>query len=53
MAESAQRQRKEVIPAVAGSDAGAAPEDVGEILARAFIALMREAGLPSGIAALG
>ncbi len=33
--------------------AGAAPEDAGEILAQAFIALMRATGLPSGIAALG
>ena len=33
--------------------AGAAPEDAGEILARGFIALMRETGLPNGIAALG
>jgi alcohol dehydrogenase class IV len=32
---------------------GAAPEDAGEILAQAFIRLMRETGLPSGIAALG
>lgn len=32
---------------------GAAPEKAGEILANAFIALMRETGLPSGIAALG
>jgi len=31
----------------------AAPEDAGEVLARAFVALMRETGLPSGIAALG
>jgi len=33
--------------------AGAAQEDAGEVLAGAFIALMRETGLPSGIAALG
>ncbi|MCC7328008.1 MAG: iron-containing alcohol dehydrogenase [Burkholderiales bacterium] len=33
--------------------AGARPGDAGEILAGAFIALMRETGLPSGIAALG
>lgn len=33
--------------------AGAAPQDAGEILARGFIGLMRETGLPSGIAALG
>ncbi len=40
--------------AALGADvAGAAPEDAGEILAQAFIALMRETGLPSGIAALG
>ncbi|MCC7215138.1 MAG: iron-containing alcohol dehydrogenase [Burkholderiales bacterium] len=40
--------------AALGADvAGAKPEDAGEILAGAFIALMRETGLPSGIAALG
>ncbi len=40
--------------AALGADvAGAMPEDAGEILAEAFIALMRETGLPSGIAALG
>lgn len=32
---------------------GAAPGDAGEILAQSFIRLMRETGLPSGIAALG
>ncbi|MGB4360770.1 MAG: hydroxyacid-oxoacid transhydrogenase, partial [Rhodoferax sp.] len=32
---------------------GAAPENAGESLANAFIALMRETGLPSGSAALG
>ena len=32
---------------------GAAPADAGEILAQAFISLMRETGLPNGIAALG
>lgn len=32
---------------------GAAPDDAGEILAGTFISLMRETGLPSGIAALG
>jgi hydroxyacid-oxoacid transhydrogenase len=32
---------------------GASLDDAGEILSRAFIALMRETGLPSGIAALG
>lgn len=40
--------------AALGADvSGAAPQDAGEILAQAFIALMRETGLPSGIAALG
>lgn len=40
--------------AALGADvAGAALQDAGEILAQAFIALMRETGLPSGIAALG
>lgn len=40
--------------AALGADvAHANPEDAGEILAQRFIALMRETGLPSGIAALG
>jgi alcohol dehydrogenase class IV len=40
--------------AALGADvAGAAPQEAGEVLAQAFIALMRETGLPSGIAALG
>jgi alcohol dehydrogenase class IV len=37
-----------------GADAsGATPDDAGELLSQAFIALMRETGLPNGIAALG
>jgi hydroxyacid-oxoacid transhydrogenase len=32
---------------------GAGPQDAGEILAQAFLALMRATGLPNGIAALG
>ena len=32
---------------------GARPEDAGEILAGAFVRMMRETGIPSGIAALG
>ena len=43
----------EAAAALGADTAGAGPEDAGEILARAFIALMRETGLPSGIAALG
>jgi len=40
--------------AALGADvSGAAPGDAGEILAQAFISLMRATGLPSGIAALG
>jgi alcohol dehydrogenase class IV len=40
--------------AALGADvSGAAPQDAGEILAQAFISLMRQAGLPSGLAALG
>lgn len=40
--------------AAMGADvAGARPEDAGEILAQTFIRLMRDTGLPSGIAALG
>ena len=40
--------------AAMGADiSGAALEDAGEILAQAFIRLMRDTGLPSGTAALG
>jgi hydroxyacid-oxoacid transhydrogenase len=40
--------------AALGADiTGATPEEAGEILAQAFISLMRETGLPSGIGALG
>jgi hydroxyacid-oxoacid transhydrogenase len=51
---SASPQRHLEAAAALGVDVdGAQPQDAGEILARAFIALMRETGLPSGIAALG
>ncbi len=51
---SANPERHLEAAAALGADvAGATPADAGEILARAFIALMRETGLPSGIAALG
>jgi alcohol dehydrogenase class IV len=43
----------EAAAALGADTSGAAPQDAGEILARAFISLMREAGLPSGIAAMG
>jgi alcohol dehydrogenase class IV len=43
----------EVAAALGVDVCGAAPEKAGDILANAFIALMRETGLPSGIAALG
>jgi hydroxyacid-oxoacid transhydrogenase len=43
----------EAAAALGGDVSGATPEDAGEILAGAFIRLMRETGLPSGIAALG
>jgi alcohol dehydrogenase class IV len=43
----------EAAAALGVDTAGAAPEDAGELLARAFVGLMRDAGLPSGIAALG
>lgn len=40
--------------AAMGADvAGAKPDEAGEILAQAFIRLMRDTGLPSGIAELG
>jgi alcohol dehydrogenase class IV len=40
--------------AAMGADVtGAQPGDAGEILAQAFVRLMRDTGLPSGIAALG
>ena len=32
---------------------GSGPDDAGELLADAFIALMRQTGLPNGITALG
>jgi len=47
------RRHLEAAAALGADIAGAAPEDAGEILAQAFISLMRAAGLPSGIAALG
>jgi alcohol dehydrogenase class IV len=51
---SANPQRHLEAAAALGADVtGAGPQDAGEVLARAFIALMRETGLPSGIAALG
>jgi len=43
----------EAAAALGAQVVGAKPEDAGEILAQAFIALMRETGLPSGIAELG
>lgn len=43
----------EAAAALGADTRGARAEDAGEILAQAFIALMRECGLPSGIAALG
>jgi hydroxyacid-oxoacid transhydrogenase len=40
--------------AALGADVtGATPDDAGEILAQAFISLMRATGLPNGISALG
>lgn len=51
---SANPQRHLDAAAAMGADvAGAKLEDAGEILAQAFIRLMRETGLPSGTAALG
>lgn len=51
---SANPQRHlEAAQAMGAKVEGAAPGDAGEILAQAFIALMRETGLPSGTAALG
>lgn len=43
----------EAAQAIGADVAGAKPADGGEILANAFIRLMRDTGLPSGIAALG
>ena len=43
----------EAAAALGADTAGVALDDGGEILARALIALMRETGLPSGIAELG
>ncbi|HCU53977.1 MAG TPA: alcohol dehydrogenase, partial [Gammaproteobacteria bacterium] len=43
----------EVAAALGANTANAKPDDAGEILAQAFISLMRETGLPNGIAGLG
>jgi len=43
----------EAAAALGANTAGAEPDDAGEILAQAFISLMRETGLPNGIAGLG
>ena len=43
----------EAAAALGAEVAGAGPDDAGEILASAFIKLMRVTGLPSGIAELG
>ncbi len=51
---AANPQRHLEAAAALGVDvAGAAPDDAGEILAQAFISLMRETGLPNGIVELG
>jgi hydroxyacid-oxoacid transhydrogenase len=43
----------EAAAALGAEVAGARPEDAGEILAQAFISLMRDTDLPNGIAGLG
>ena len=43
----------EAAAAMGAETAGAAPQDAGEILAQAFLSLMRATGLPNGITALG
>ena len=43
----------EAAAAMGFDTSGAGPQDAGEVLAQAFIRLMRDTGLPSGIAALG
>jgi alcohol dehydrogenase class IV len=43
----------EAAAALGANVVGATPEEAGEILAQAFISLMRETSLPSGIGALG
>jgi len=52
-AQANPRRHLEAAAALGADVTDAAPEDAGEILALAFISLMRETGLPSGIAALG
>lgn len=45
-------RRREAAAALGADVTGAAPADLGGILARAFTSLMRETGLPNGIAGL-
>ena len=52
-AEANPERHLETAAALGVDTRDARPEDAGEILARAFVELMRECGLPSGIAALG
>jgi alcohol dehydrogenase class IV len=52
-ASASPRRHLEAASALGVDISGASPDDAGEILAQAFISLMRETGLPSGIAALG
>jgi alcohol dehydrogenase class IV len=52
-AQANPQRHLEAAQAIGADVAGARPEDAGEILAQAFIRLMRDTGLPSGTAALG
>lgn len=52
-APAAPDRHLEAAKALGAEVAGAAPDEAGEILAQAFIGLMKETGLPHGIAELG
>ena len=52
-APAAPERHLEAAGALGADTSGAAPDDACEILSQAFIGLMKETGLPNGIAALG
>jgi hydroxyacid-oxoacid transhydrogenase len=52
-AEAAPERHLKAAEALGADITGASPNDAGEALASQFIAMMREAGIPNGIGALG
>ena len=52
-APAAPERHLEAARALGADVSGAQPDDAGEIMAQAFIGMMRETGLPNGIAGLG